>query len=178
MFFQRFFAPRPQVAAGRALFVAASEQARRPAFYEVGEAPDTYEGRFELYTLHVVLLLHRLKGDDPRVVETRQGLFDAYVRNLDDGLREMGVGDLSVGKKMRKLGAAVYGRLKSYDEALLMGGTIEAVTPLLARTVYAGVEAAGAGILAAYVIAASARLADAPIEDLLQGQASWPPFPA
>jgi len=178
MFFQRFFAPRPQALAGRALFMSASQQARNPAFYSLAGAPDTHEGRFELYTLHVVLLLHRLKGEEARVVETRQVLFDSFVRNLDDGLREMGVGDLSVGKKMRKLGAAVYGRLKSYDEALMGVDQPTAVAALLTRTLFGGEAAPGAAELADYVIAADARFAAEPTEHFLQGQVPWPPFPA
>ena len=172
MIFQRFFTPSAPVLAGRALFASASEKARDPAFY-TGGAPDTYEGRFELYTLHVVLLLHRLKGDGPQLADTRQGLFDAFVRNLDDGLREMGVGDLSVGKKMRKLGSGVYGRLKSYDEALKSGG-VEAVTPLLVRTVFAGEASPAAPALAHYVVAANAALAAQSTERLLRGEATWP----
>jgi cytochrome b pre-mRNA-processing protein 3 len=173
MIFQRFFTPRPSVSVGRALFTSASEKARDPAFY-TGGVPDSYEGRFELYTLHVVLLLHRLKGEGPQLAETRQGLFDAFVRNLDDGLREMGVGDLSVGKKMRKLGSGVYGRLKSYDEALKDG--VEGVTPLLIRTVFAGEPSAAVPALASYVIAASDKLAAQSTEQFLQGEARWPAF--
>jgi cytochrome b pre-mRNA-processing protein 3 len=173
MIFERFFTPRPSVLAGRALFASASAKARDPAFYE-GGAPDTYEGRFELYTLHVVLLLHRLKGDGPQLADTRQSLFDALVRNLDDGLREMGVGDLSVGKKMRKLGAGVYGRLKSYDAALQ--GGVEGVTPLLIRTVFAGEPSTAAPALARYVVAANDDLAAQPTDQLLQGEVQWRAF--
>ena len=117
MSLSRLFSPRPAVLAGRRLYDCAAAQARSPAFYAVMGAPDTVEGRFELYSLHVALLLRRLKGQGPQAAETAQGLFDAYVQALDDALREMGVGDLSVGKKMRKLGEAFYGRVKAYDEA-------------------------------------------------------------
>ena len=175
MILQRFFTPRPPVLAGRALFASASEQARDPAFYDRGGVPDTYEGRFELYTLHVVLLLRRLQGDRPQVAETRQALFDAFVRNLDDGLREMGVGDLSVGKKMRKLGSGVYGRLKSYDAALA-AEQADPLIALLTRTVFAGEAAPGAPALADYVRATDAALAAEPTDRLLQGEASWAPF--
>src|SRR5580698_3554415 len=102
--FERWFAPRPAVAAGRALFKGLSAQARQPDLYLRAGAPDTVEGRFELYVLHLVLLLHRLKGEGPQAAETAQAVFDAFLKNLDEGLRDMGVGDLSVGKKMRKLG--------------------------------------------------------------------------
>ena len=173
MIFQRWFTPRPSVLAGRALFFSASEKARDPAFY-TGGAPDTYEGRFELYTLHVVLLLHRLKGEGPQLADVRQGLFDAFVRNLDDGLREMGVGDLSVGKKMRKLGSGVYGRLKTYDTALK--GGVEGVKPVLIRTLFAGEPSTAASALARYVVAASDRLEAQPTEQFLQGEAQWPAF--
>jgi cytochrome b pre-mRNA-processing protein 3 len=176
MIFQRFFARRPQVAVGRALFASASDKARDPAFYTEGGAPDTPEGRFELYALHVVLLLRRLKGEDAVIAETRQAVFDAFVRNLDDGLREMGVGDLSVGKKMRKLGAAVYGRLKSYNGAL-EGDAEESLPALIRRTVLAGAEG-DADRFAAYVRAADAGLAVESREALLKGDASWPTFPA
>ena len=178
MFFQRFFAPRPAVVAGRALFTSASDKARDPAFYEQGGVPDTYEGRFELYALHVILLLHRLKGEGSQVAETRQGLFDAFIRNLDEGLREMGVGDLSVGKKMRKLGAGIYGRLKSYDEALKQAEPVAAVAPLLNRTVFVDAETAATSGLARYVVAARDALANQPMEHFLQGEAAWPSFSA
>src|ERR1700759_4710076 len=113
----RLFAPRPAALAGRRLYEAGAPRARQLAFYAAMGAPDTVEGRFELYSLHVALLLRRLKGQGPQAQETAQGLFDAYVKSLDDALRDMGVGDLSMGKKMRKLGEAFYGRVKNYDEA-------------------------------------------------------------
>jgi cytochrome b pre-mRNA-processing protein 3 len=103
MMFKRLLSPRPAVAAGRRLYAAAAAQARAPVFYAAMGAPDTVEGRFEVYTLHVALILRRLKGQGSHAAEAAQGLFDAYVKSLDGALREMGVGDLSVGKKMRKL---------------------------------------------------------------------------
>ena len=176
MIFERFFAPRPQVSAGRALFASASDKARDPAFYAEGGAPDTPEGRFELYAMHVVLLLRHLRGEEAAVTETRQALFDAFVRNLDDGLREMGVGDLSVGKKMRKLGAAIYGRLKSYDAAL-SGESAESLPALIRRTLLVG-GGGNADRFAAYVRTADAHLAATPPDQFLKGDAAWPPFPS
>jgi cytochrome b pre-mRNA-processing protein 3 len=171
--FSSLFGVRPQVQAGRALYAAAVDQARRPALYRELGAPDTGEGRFELYTLHVVLLMRRLKRQGPAATETSQALFDAYVRALDDALRDMGVGDLSVGKKMRKLGEAAYGRIRTYDEAL-DGGDADALAAALRRTVYAGAEAPEAERLAAYVLSAAAHLEAHPLETLLRGSVSWP----
>ena len=118
MVLQRLFRPRPALQTGAALYEAATRQARLPAFYADLRVPDTIEGRFELYTLHVILLVCRLKGEGAEAAEISQALFDSYLRSLDDALRDMGVGDLSVGKKMRKLGQAFYGRAKAYDAAL------------------------------------------------------------
>jgi cytochrome b pre-mRNA-processing protein 3 len=170
----RLFAPRPPVLAGRRLYAAAAAQSRTPALYARLGAPDTVEGRFEIYTLHVALLLRRLKGQGPEAAETAQGLFDAYVKALDDALRDMGVGDLSVGKKMRKLGEAFYGRVKNYDEALAGLPDRTALTAIIGRTVLAGQEGAGPAPLADYAAAAMARLEAEPLKNLLQGDAPWP----
>src|SRR5262252_7474214 len=106
MVLQRLFAPRAEAVAGQALYAAAARQARTPVFYgELGVA-DTVEGRFELFSLHVALILLRLKGQGPAAADVAQHLFETYVRSLDDALREMGVGDVVVGKRMKKLGAA------------------------------------------------------------------------
>jgi cytochrome b pre-mRNA-processing protein 3 len=170
---QRLFRPKPAREMGKALYAAAVEQARRPALYERLAAPDTVEGRFELYSLHVMLLLDRLKGEGAAAAETTQALFDAYVKSLDDSLREMGVGDLSVGKKMRKLGEAFFGRVKNYQLAfdkLPETGDLEA---LIARTVYAEGDAAHAPGMAAYVVAQREALAEQSARDLLSAKVSW-----
>ena len=173
MAFARLFAARPAVTAGKRLYLEAVEQARRPVFYARWGVPDTADGRFELYTAHVILLLNRLKHGGVAAEETAQGLFDAYVKALDDAMREAGVGDLSVGKKVRKLGAAFMGRIKGYDAAFAALPDQGELQALIARTTYGGDEAAAAQ-LTAYVAAAHARLASEPLSLLLDGQAAWP----
>jgi cytochrome b pre-mRNA-processing protein 3 len=168
----RLFAPRPAVLAGRRLYAQAVAQARSPAFYERLGAADTVEARFELYSLHVVLLLRRLKRQGPQAAETGQSLFDAYVRGLDDALREMGVGDLSVGKKMRKLGEAFYGRVKSYDQALEALPDRAALTAVIGRTL--SVQGADVDALADYAVRVEDALAGQGLESLLSGEVAWP----
>jgi cytochrome b pre-mRNA-processing protein 3 len=170
----RLFSPRPPVLAGRRLYASASAQARTPGLYAAMGAPDTVEGRFELYSLHVALLLRRLKGQGPQAAETAQGLFDAYVAALDDALREMGVGDLSMGKKMRKLGEAFYGRLKNYDEAFAALPDTGPLGAIIGRTVLMDGADADAGPLTDYAAAAMAKLQATPLDTLLQGDAPWP----
>ena len=174
MLLDRLFRPRAADAAARALYAQLVAQARRPALYQAMGAPDTVEGRFELYTLHLVLILERLRaaGGQP-AAETAQSLFDTYLKGLDDALREMGVGDLVVGKKMRRLGEAFYGRGKSYDAAFAALPDRAPLIALLTRTVYEGHDAALAPELAGYVAAERDRLAAAPVEMLLGGDAGW-----
>jgi cytochrome b pre-mRNA-processing protein 3 len=173
---RRFFAPRAAVEAGRRLYGAASAHARQPALYLAGGVADSPEGRFELYTVHVVLVLHRLKGQGSEAGEVAQALFDTYVGGLDHALREMGVGDLSVGKKMRKLGEAFYGRVKAYDDALAGLPDVGPLQALIGRTVLEGRDGAAAGALAAYVAAAAAALAAQPQAEILEGRLAWPAF--
>ena len=92
--------------------------ARRPEFFAALDVPDTPEGRFEILTIHVYLVLRRLKAAGEAERERAQALLDIVFQNLDDALREMGVGDLSVGKKMRRMAEAFYGRIAAYGPAL------------------------------------------------------------
>ena len=171
------FKPRPARLAGEALYEAATRQARQPDFYRALGVPDSPEGRFELYSLHVVLLLHRLKGEGGAAAETAQVLFDTYVSALDNALREMGVGDLSVAKKMRKLGEAFYGRAKAYDAALAAGDRDD-LAALIERTVFAEAPADRCADLTSYVLAAAAALASQPLEAILEARPEWPKVPA
>lgn len=165
---------RPAEAAGKRLYAAASAQARQPGFYLSAGVPDTPVGRFELYTLHVVLILHRLKGQGAEAAEVGQALFDTYVSSLDHALRELGVGDLSVGKKMRKLGEAFYGRAKSYDAALAQLPDTEPLRALIARTVLEGADPGGAEPIAAYVARGAERFAAQPLREIIEAQLNWP----
>jgi cytochrome b pre-mRNA-processing protein 3 len=169
----RLLRPHPIRELGRALYAAVVDQSRAPALYLALGAPDTVEGRFEIYSLHVVLLLDRLRQAGAPAKAVSQALFDTYVKALDDALREMGVGDLSVGRKMRKLGEAFYGRAKSYQAAFDALPETQPLRDLLTRTVYAETDASPAPALADYVMAQRAHLAAQPLEQLLAGKVDW-----
>lgn len=168
---QRLFRPNPAKLAGEALYAAAAGQARKPDFYVAGGVADTREGRFELYTLHVILLVERLKGETGLAAEARQTLFDRYVRGLDDAFRELGVGDTSVAKRVKALGQAFYGRLKAFEEAVAQPDAA-ALTDLMARTVLEG-RAETAADLAAYVTTARDGLSRQSVPALLAGDVIW-----
>lgn len=172
---KRLFKPRPAVVAGRALYASAVAQARTPALYVDLQTPDTPEGRFELYSLHVYLLLERLKNQGQQAVDVAQAVFDTYLSALDHALRELGVGDTSVGKRMRKLGEAFYGRVHSYEEALAALPDTQPLEALIGRTVYAEMDASKAPALAAYLTGQRAALAALPLERFYQGEIEWTP---
>src|SRR6266576_5455652 len=93
-------------------------QARAPDFYRIYGVPDTVNGRFEMIVLHAILLLRRLEHEAASVRRLGQGIFDRFCSDMDANLREMGVGDLSVPRKMHGIGEAFYGRKAAYEAAL------------------------------------------------------------
>jgi cytochrome b pre-mRNA-processing protein 3 len=170
MFLERLIRPGPAKTAGRRLYAAVVDQARQPALYARFGAPDTPDGRFEVYTLHVLLVLERLKGHGARAASVSQAFFDAYLSALDHGLRELAVGDLSVGKTMRKLGGAFYGRAKALNQALAALPDRAPLEALLTRTVFGGLENPEPSALADYLLQRRGELAAAPLEALLDGE--------
>lgn len=172
MFFKRWRKPRPAQLVGEALYAGAVAQARTPALYLDLGAPDTREGRFELYSLHVILLLDRLKGQGPQAEETAQALVDRFTRGLDDAFRELGVGDMAVPKRIKKLAEAFFGRARSADQAFDALPDRRTLQALLARTLYEGDDGKAAG-MTDYVVRARESLAAQPTETLLAGEAVW-----
>lgn len=172
MFFKRFRKPRPAVVAGEALYASAVAQARRPSLYTTLAVPDTREGRFELYSLHVILLLDRLRGGDERSGETKQALIDRFTRGLDDAFRELGVGDVAVPKRIKKLGEAFYGRARSADQAFAALPDTRTLQALLARTLFDGDDGKAAA-MTVYIVRARETLAAQPAEALLAGEVRW-----
>lgn len=172
MFFKRWRKPRPAQLAGEALYASAVAQARTPALYLDLGAPDTREGRFELYSLHVILLLDRIKSQGPQAEETAQALVDRFTRGLDDAFRELGVGDMAVPKRIKKLAEAFFGRARSADQAFDALPDRRTLQALLARTLYDGDDAKAAG-MTDYLVRAREGLADQPLEALLAGEVTW-----
>lgn len=176
----RLFRRDPQADTIAALYGAIVAQARRPAFYLAYGVPDTAEGRFEMIVLHLALLCRRLGRAEPvagpperaQAHSLSQGVFDMFCRDMDHNLREMGVTDVGVPKKMRKLGEAFYGRLGAYDRALAAEDA-DALATALVRNVHGGASAV-TPVLARYARRAAQRLDTAPTADLLAGRVSFP----
>lgn len=162
------FRSRPHARMGETLYERAVDQARQPDFYTTLSVADRIDARFELYTLHALLLILRLRDDGEGGAEAAQSLFDTYVSALDHALRELGVGDTSVGKKMRKLGEAMYGRMQAY-ETPLRDGDQAVLAESLARNVYESEDTGTGAALARYAIASRGRLAVQDFGSLLKG---------
>ncbi|WP_372053524.1 ubiquinol-cytochrome C chaperone family protein [Tistrella mobilis] len=187
MFLDRLFGRTGPRAAAEALYDTAVAQARSVTFYRDFGVPDTVDGRFDMLVLHVFMILHRLKREGEAGRRTGQALFDRMFDDMDRSLREMGVGDLSVGKHVKRMGEAFYGRVKSYDAAVdasSADGGVE-LADAIARNVF-GVDGEGAarpsdavlGALASYVLASIRALDGEPAADLLDGRAVYAALPA
>jgi cytochrome b pre-mRNA-processing protein 3 len=149
MIFKRLFVKKPD--ASQTLYAAIVAAARQPKFFADWAVPDTVDGRFDMIVLH---MLQRLKHEAPGVC---QNLTDLFFKDMDRSLREMGVGDLSVGKKVRKMAEAFHGRLNAYAKAMEQGEP--AFSESLQRNVYGGAPEANANDLAQWVSAAATSLA-------------------
>ncbi len=93
------------------------DQARLPVFYTDYAIPDTINGRFEMILLHAYMLFRRLRDEDEAAKDLGQAVFDRFFKDMDHSLREIGIGDLSVPKKIKKMAQAFYGRIEAYDTA-------------------------------------------------------------
>src|ERR1700681_4325946 len=156
-----FFRRKPWSHSIAPLYGTIVAQARAAPFYRIYGVPDTVNGRFEMVVLHTVLVLRRLESEPVPVRRLGQVLFDLFCRDMDGSLREMGVGDLAVPDKMRKIGEAFYGRQAVYVAALAAPDP-EPLIAALARNVFGAQTGSGLGAirLAAYVRTTAGRLAD------------------
>jgi cytochrome b pre-mRNA-processing protein 3 len=156
------------------LYGAIVAQARNPALYAGLGVPDSVSGRFEMVVLHTILVTRRLASAAAPGREAGQGVFDLFCRDMDHSLREMGVGDLSVPKKMRKVGEAYFGRSASYEPGLSAGDAGVLAEPI-GRTVFAEApEPGAAAVLAAYAVAVAEGLKEQEESAII---ATGPEFP-
>jgi cytochrome b pre-mRNA-processing protein 3 len=161
---------RPHERAGFALYTAAVGQARDPYYYAALGVPDSLDGRFDMVALFAFLLVDRLRtDDDARGPLLAQAVFDAMFADMDQNLREMGVGDLSVAKRVKAMWTAFNGRCHAYVDALALGDAA-ALESALARNVWRSETVpAGAAPLAAELRAQARHLATQPIAGLATG---------
>lgn len=142
--------------------------ARQPAFYMQCDVPDTPQGRFEMVMLHAWLVIDRLAEEDP---EFTQSLFDLMFADFDLNLRELGVGDLGVGKRVKGWAGAFYGRAASYKAALVEESML---ADALARNLFPGEKPKDTRLLAFYVQRAVEHMAATSRDAIKAGRIDWP----
>ncbi|PWC29473.1 ubiquinol-cytochrome C chaperone family protein [Teichococcus aestuarii] len=172
------FRRKPHERQGFELYGAAVRAARHPVFFAHYGVPDTLDGRFDLIGLQVALLIRRLHRDaDRRGAVLAQAVFDAMFADMDFNLREMGVGDMSIAKRVKNMWEAFHGRARAY-EAPLEARDTAALAAALARNVWRGAVAEDAPApraLAALALATDDALAAQGLDALLRGQVTFPP---
>jgi cytochrome b pre-mRNA-processing protein 3 len=146
------------------------EQARQSVFFAEFGVPDTLDGRFELICLHAFLYLYRLKSERPRASMLAQAFFDAMFVDLDRALREMGTGDLRVGREVKRMAQGFYGRIKAYEEGIAADDTV--LGAALARNLFGTVEGplTHLGAMSRYVRGAADDLRGQAAAELLAGR--------
>jgi cytochrome b pre-mRNA-processing protein 3 len=143
--------------------------ARTPAFYRDLGVPDTPEGRFEMVGLHVALVIRRLRAAGPPADGFAQDLFELMFADLDESLRQIGIGDLAVGRQIKRLAGQFYARLEALDQAF-GAESRQALRAMLEVNAYHGGAAPSADQLSAladYVVAAEQTLRSRPAASLL-----------
>ena len=154
------------------LYGAIVAQARRPEFYEEFGIADTVEGRFEMIVLHLAVVLPRL-AREPQGGALGRALLDAFGRDMDHNLREMGIGDLAVPKEIKRMMEAFYGRARSYERALAADDP-EVLVQALTRNVFGCGTAGGVAPLADYVRRAAGLLDAVDGAQFLRGLLAFP----
>lgn len=174
--FKRLFSTAKQAnrAIADRLYAEIVAMARQQVFYSRWNVPDTPLGRYEMLSLSMFLFFHRIKGKGQAADALGQELADAFFLDVDHSLRELGIGDMGVPKRMKKLARMFYGRVNSYEAAIDAkdaGKLAEALSRNVQPETTNWPEAAD---LANYAMAVSDSLASQPLESLLSGQLSYP----
>lgn len=151
------------------VYSAIVAQSRHPVFYAKWGVSDSVNGRFDMISLHLCLLLRRLKTGDPKTRVFSQTLFDLFFQDMDESLREMGAGDMVVPKRIQQMGELFYGMLAKLTEALDNKSAAD-LRSTLSRNVFDGEEPASLALLEAYVIALDKELQAIQADTILSGK--------
>lgn len=157
-----------------ALYASIVAAARQQAFYSHWQVPDTPLGRFEMLSLHMFLFQDRMRGEAGAPREIAQVLIDEFFTDVEHSLRELGIGDLGIPKRMKKLARMFYGRTSAYADAIERGDR-DGLAAALARNVRPeATEWPEAGQLADYVMEAAAALREQRSDAILAGSLAFP----
>ncbi|MEP1206017.1 MAG: ubiquinol-cytochrome C chaperone family protein [Rhizobiaceae bacterium] len=170
--FKALFGRNVHTDLAHALYGTVVARARDPHFYINYQVPDTLDGRFELLVMHLFLLHNRLKDEDHSSRQISQLVFDAFIDDMDAALREAGVGDQSVPKKIAKMTQVFYGRTGAYEKALQDQDLVGSLAEVIGRNLYPDTDSKGAETdLAHYMAWQSRDLTQKSADDITQCKA-------
>ncbi|MEP3280023.1 MAG: ubiquinol-cytochrome C chaperone family protein [Stappiaceae bacterium] len=149
-------------------------QSRQPYFYKTLSVPDTVDGRYDMIVLHLILLFHRFQSEDKQVKDFGQQIFDLFFKDMDRNLREMGVSDTSVPKKVKKMIEAFYGRASVYRPSIEQRDS-QMLAAALVRNIYPETDKDLNGqALADYAFSCVDVLEGQAAQHIVNGDISWP----
>ena len=172
----RFFRKSPIKAAVLRLYHAVASQSRRPEFYLEAGVPDTVDGRFDLILLNAFLVMHGLRRSPEKTDEFQQALFDEIFAHMDQSLREMGVGDARLGRQVKAMAEAFYGRVTAYEEGLAGGAGV--LEDALRRNLYGTIDVSGTSVasMADYVRRQAGAMDSEMLRKVMVGQIEFVAF--
>ena len=170
----RLFRRRPEDDTALSLYQSLVEKARTPAFYAALGVPDTVDGRFDMIVIHAMLVLRRLRGGGARADAVGQALFDLMFKDMDQSLRELGVGDMSIGKHIKRMAKAFYGRAGMQETALetaIASGETQALESALSDTLFRRTKPAPEALhaIAGYIQRADRHVQAQPLDIIVAG---------
>jgi cytochrome b pre-mRNA-processing protein 3 len=151
-----------------AVYSAIVAQSRQPRFYADWHVPDTVTGRFDMISLHMALLFRRLRSEPGAGKDFSQAVFDLFFKDMDRSLREMGVGDLGVPKRIQKMGNVFFGLLAALSDAMDRNDPA-ALQAVLSRNVFADSQEAEVSAMAEYLLRQDAAIASQPAAAITSG---------
>ena len=161
------------------LYSAIVAQARAPVFFRDLEVPDSLDGRFETLALHAFLVLQRLKAEGEAGADLAQAVFDVFFQDMDRSLRELGASDLSVGRRVKAMAQAFYGRIRAYEDGLESNDVL--LAEALRRNLWGTIAAPSqthVAMLARYLRRQQDTLAAQPAAALAAGRVAFLPATA
>jgi cytochrome b pre-mRNA-processing protein 3 len=167
----------PVQVAAEGLYAALIAQSRQPAFYTVWGVPDTVDGRFDSVLMHCFIVMHRLGHGDKDSRALSQALYDTMFVEMDRAVREMGVGDLSVKRHVRRMMKAFNGRVAAYEAGLADNALLHDV---LRRNLYGTVPDVAQEALnrvGAYLLTSLERVMGMDMNELVAGRIVWADLP-
>ena len=168
-FFDYFANKRASKAVPHQLYGTLVAQSRLPVFYREFKVPDSLNGRFDMLVLHMFVFSHHLSQQDETLRALSQDVFDAFIKDMDRGMRQEGVGDTSIPKRLKKMTRVFYGRVGAY-EAPLESGDVSKLAEAIDRNIFADDSHPDeATALASYALKLAQKMQDAPRAELLEG---------